>query len=131
VIVTSEAFDRLVRDGIARIPEQFRRYLRDTAVVVKREPSPRKKRDAGVPPESELLGLYEGTPRTERAYLPYRLPDKITIFQGPMERTSGEDPERIREEVAHTVWHELAHALGMGEHRVRRAERKRRSRKCE
>lgn len=123
--MTRADFERLVHEGIERIPAQFRRHLDEVAVVVEREPSLRKKREAVIPRTAELLGLYEGTPRTERAYLPYRLPEKITLFQGPIERMCGNNAECIREQVAHTVWHELAHALGMSERRIRALERKR------
>lgn len=126
--MTREAFERLVHEGAQRIPSPFRKHLDDVALLVENEPTREHMRGTRIPPGVELFGLYHGTPRTERAYLPYRLPDTITIFQRPLERFCGGDPERIREEVAHTVWHELAHALGMSEHRVRRAERTRRRR---
>lgn len=126
--MTRKAFVRHVHEGAARIPEKFRGYLKDVAVVVEMEPTAAQRRAAGVGRGSDLLGLYEGTPRTKREYLPYRLPEKITLFQRPVERSCGGDTERIREEVAHTIWHELAHALGMPETQVRRLERRRRAR---
>lgn len=121
-------FAALVRAGIERIPAKFRPYLDDIAVVIEGEPTPARKRAAGVPPRDELLGVYEGTPHTQRAGLPYRLPDKITLFQGPLERVCHGAAECLRDEVAHTVWHELAHALGLPEGRVRHLERRRRAR---
>lgn len=126
--MTRGAFERLVHEGAQRIPSPFRKHLDDVALIVENEPTREQMRGAGVSPGAELFGLYHGTPRTERAYLPYRLPDTITIFQRPLERFCGQAPECIQEEVAHTVWHELAHALGIDEHRVRALERKRRRR---
>ncbi|MDP3685403.1 MAG: metallopeptidase family protein [bacterium] len=116
------AFEQLVREGVQRIPDAFRGYVRDVAVVIEDEPTDHQRQALGLGERGELFGLYEGTPRTERAYLPYRLPDKITIFQGSMERATGDNPERIREEVAYTVWHELAHALGFSEARIKQLE---------
>lgn len=127
--MTRKDFERLVHEGAERIPEEFRPHLKAAALLVADEPTAEQKRSAGLPPGAELFGLYHGTPRTERAYLLYRLPDTITIFQRPLERFCGGDPACIREEVAHTVWHELAHALGMSEGRVRHVERGRRLRK--
>lgn len=116
------AFEQIVAEGSARIPVAFRGYLREIALVVEREPTKAHQRSAGLASGEELFGLYEGTPRTERAYLTYRLPDKITLFQGPIERACGGDPEAIKEEIARTVWHELAHALGILEERIEQLE---------
>jgi len=126
--MTQEAFEQLVGEGMARIPEQFRRYLRDIAVVVERAPSPAQRQIARLRRGVDLLGLYEGTPRTERQYLPFRYPEKITLFQRSFERLCEGNEDCIREEVAHTVWHELAHALGFSERHIRTLERKRRRR---
>ncbi len=125
--MTRAAFERLVQEGAERIPAQFRKHLDEIPVIVEGEPTRAQRRAARVGRGTGLLGLYVGTPHTKRAGLPYRLPDTVTLFQGPIERACGGNAERIREEVAHTLWHELAHALGMDEHRVRRAERTRRS----
>lgn len=123
--MTRRVFVGLVRQGTTRIPDEFRSYLNEIAIVVEREPTAAQKRAAEVSASDDLFGLYEGTPRTERAYLPYRLPEKITIFQGALERYCGGDRECLRSEVAHTVWHELAHALGIPEERVRELEHER------
>src|SRR5688572_24947758 len=127
--MTREAFERLVEEGIERIPEEFRRYLDDVAVIVSDQPNSTQRRSARLRRDDLLFGLYEGIPRTGRQYLTYRLPDTITIFQESFERMYGDDAERIREEVAETVWHELAHALGMSEKHVRDAEKRRRNKK--
>ena len=77
------------------------------------------------PPRPGLLGLYEGKPLTERSFFDgFTMPDKITIYQGPHERMARSEDE-LRQIVADTVWHEIAHYFGMDERRVRRAERKR------
>lgn len=110
----AEEFEELVERALGRIPARFRRRLENVAIVVEREP-----------PRPGLLGLYQGVPLTARGVSDsFRMPDKITIYQGPHERMArdDEDLERI---VADTVWHEIAHYFGMDEARVRRAERKR------
>ena len=123
--MTRAAFERLVNEGVEQIPERFRGYLQDVALVVEGEPTVDQQHSSEVPGDKELLGLYEGTPRTERAYLSYRLPDKITLFQGPLERYCEGDTGCIRAEVIRTVEHELAHALGMPEDRVLELEARR------
>jgi len=72
-----------------------------------------------------LLGLYRGVPLTARGTGDsFRMPDQITIYQGPHERLA-RDRTELEKMVADTVWHEIAHYFGMDESRVRRAERRR------
>jgi predicted Zn-dependent protease with MMP-like domain len=110
----AEDFDKVVERALRRIPAPFRKRLENIAIVVEQEP-----------PRRGLLGLYHGVPLTERSVSAgFRMPDQITIYQGPHERLAG-DREQLEEMVADTVWHEIAHYFGMDEARVRRAERKR------
>ncbi|HLH37978.1 MAG TPA: metallopeptidase family protein [Bryobacteraceae bacterium] len=107
-------FDQIVERALRRIPARFRKRLENVAIVVEQEP-----------PRPGLLGLYQGVPLTERGVSDsFRMPDKITIFQGPHER-SARDLAQLEQMVADTVWHEIAHYFGMDEARVRRAERRR------
>jgi predicted Zn-dependent protease with MMP-like domain len=122
-----DEFDSLVAAAYARIPGKFRRRLKNIAVVVEPEPTPAQLARGGVPRGGTLLGLYEGRPLTVRSvFEPFRMPDRITIFQGPHERLarSREDLKRLIED---TIWHEVAHYFGMSEAQVRAAERTRRA----
>jgi predicted Zn-dependent protease with MMP-like domain len=66
-----------------------------------------------------LFGLYEGVPRTERtSSYGMVLPDKITIFEGPIRRHTRSDDE-MRRVVRRTVVHELAHHFGISDERLR------------
>jgi predicted Zn-dependent protease with MMP-like domain len=110
----AEEFEEVVERALRRIPARFRRRLENVAIVVEHEP-----------PRPGLLGLYQGVPLIARGVSDsFRMPDKITIYQGPHERMA-RDPEDLERIVADTVWHEIAHYFGMDEARVRRAERKR------
>ncbi|SRR5258706_1627923 len=107
-------FDALVERALKRIPARFRKLLDNIVVVVEPEP-----------PRPGLLGLYHGRPLTVRSVSEgFRMPDQITIYQGPHERMA-RSPAHLEQMVADTVWHEIAHYFGMDETRVRRAERKR------
>ncbi|PYT17386.1 MAG: hypothetical protein DMG59_07515 [Acidobacteria bacterium] len=107
-------FDKLVARALRRIPARFRKRLENIVIVVEREP-----------PRPGLLGLYQGRPLTERSVSEgFRMPDQITIYQGPHERMARSETH-LEQEVADTVWHEIAHYFGMDEARVRRAERRR------
>lgn len=126
--LTRPAFTRYVAAGVRRIPEQFRCYFRDIALVIDDRPSPEQRRVARVRRGENLLGLYEGTPRTERQYAPFLYPEKITLFWRSFAELCGADAKCLEEEVAHTVWHELGHALGLSERAIRAREVRRQRR---
>jgi predicted Zn-dependent protease with MMP-like domain len=110
-----DEFDRIVENALRLIPARFRRRMQNVAIVVEEEP-----------PQPGLLGLYQGRPLASRSvFESFALPDKITIYQAPHERMSRTRAD-LEQNVADTVWHEIAHHFGMDERRVRRAERMRR-----
>ena len=142
-------FEKIVKMGIKAIPERFLQKLNNMAIVIGDEPTPAQKKKLNPvrsnPPEADaglqadrtsngvnlrsnwtLFGLYEGVPQLSRgANYSAALPDKITIFQKPIE-AAARDEENIKEIVKNTVWHEIAHHFGMNEVQVRQAETKRR-----
>ncbi|MGH9465881.1 MAG: metallopeptidase family protein [Terriglobales bacterium] len=121
-------FDAMVESALRNVPAEFRSRLDNIALVVEEEPSAALLEARGVGPGGTLLGLYEGQPLTARSVFdPFRLPGRITIFQGPHERMA-RDHEHLERLVEQTLWHEIAHHLGMDEHQVRAAERGRRAR---
>jgi predicted Zn-dependent protease with MMP-like domain len=118
-------FESLVEQAWETIPESFRARFSNLTVAVEDEPRREHLAAAGVPPSHTLLGLYQGIPLSQRGWsYTMALPDQVTLFQGPIERAarSHRDIPRI---VYETLWHELAHHLGMNEKEVREAERRR------
>jgi predicted Zn-dependent protease with MMP-like domain len=89
--------------------------LENVDVVVADEPTPDQLSQLGA--DDSLFGLYEGIPQTERSGYNLALPDKISIFRGPIERACDDDAE-IAEEIRITVLHELAHHFGFDEDRI-------------
>ena len=119
-------FEKIIREGIKAIPERFLRKLENVAIVVEDEPTPALRKKLNIHPNWTLYGLYEGVPQASRgANYTAVLPDKITIFQKPIE-AAARDLKDIKEMVKNTVWHEIAHHFGMSEARVRQAEARRR-----
>jgi len=123
--VVREEFEDLVDRAWETIPETFRDRFSNVALFVQDEPTKEQLRQAGVPRGSTLFGLYQGIPLDRRGSgYSMAMPDQVTIFQGPIEREA-----RTRREVGQivfdTLWHELAHHLGMDEDEVREAERRR------
>ena len=119
-------FEKIVKMGIKAIPERFLQKLNNMAIVIGDEPTPAQKKKLNLRSNWTLFGLYEGIPQLSRgANYSAALPDKITIFQKPIE-AAARDEENIKEIVKNTVWHEIAHHFGMNEVQVRQAETKRR-----
>jgi predicted Zn-dependent protease with MMP-like domain len=116
--VTAGEFEALVTEAVKSLPREFKRRLENINLVILAEPSSRQKKEAGA--GEELLGLYEGVPLGERTHqYGSVLPDKITIFRGPVLRGCRSRRE-IRKAVRDTVLHEFAHYFGISdEHMIR------------
>lgn len=115
-------FEKIVKQGIEAVPEKFLRKLDNVAIIIEDEPAPIQKKKLNIRRDWTLFGLYEGVPQTSRgANYNAALPDKITIFQKPIEEKA-RDEKDIKEIVRNIVWHEIAHHFGMSEARVRQAE---------
>ena len=119
-------FERLVARALDELPDDVLAMLDNVDVVVEDEPSADqiaidRARGQGSDVDDEpdgLFGLYQGIPLTERGQgYSMVLPDKITIFRGPLERACRSRQELIRE-VRITVVHELGHHLGLDENRL-------------
>lgn len=107
-------FERAVERVVASLSDELQMRLDNLHIGVAQEPPVEAARDAN----GELFGLYEGTPLTERTS-DYGLtwPDRITIFQGPLERTFPDPAEQYRQ-IRVTVLHEIAHHFGIDESRL-------------
>ncbi len=116
---TREEFDALVEEAIESLPRALLERISNVAIVVENAPAAAQLRRQGIPPGDTLLGLYEGIPLTQRtSHYGNVVPDKITLFQAPIEAAAGYDPNRIREQVRRTVLHEIAHYFGIDDDRL-------------
>ncbi len=113
-----EAFLELVAEAVGEVPTYFRKKLDNVQIVVEDWPGNEILDALNVPPQHTLFGLYQGVPRTRRSvYLPPILPDRITLFQGPIEGAC-RGPGEIREQIRETVIHEIAHHFGISDKRL-------------
>jgi predicted Zn-dependent protease with MMP-like domain len=118
----SERFQELVVRAVNELPEEFLSRLHNLDVVVEDRPTISQRRRAGLDPGHTLLGLYEGVPQTRRGRgYGMVLPDKITIFQGPIEARCRSEDE-IEAEVRRVVRHEIAHHFGISDARLKELE---------
>jgi predicted Zn-dependent protease with MMP-like domain len=124
-----EKFEALVARAIDNLPPEFQRKLENVDIMVEDWPTPGQLRQAAHSHPTQLLGLYQGVPQTRRGErYGMVLPDKISIFQRPIEAQcrSGDEIEAKVEEV---VRHEIAHHFGLDDETLRKLEGEKRKRK--
>jgi predicted Zn-dependent protease with MMP-like domain len=124
-----ERFEGLVARAIEGLPAEFQRKLENVDIVVEEWPTALQMKQGRVKSPGRLLGLYQGVPRTNRGRgYGLVLPDKISIFQRPIEAQCRFDYE-IETRVGEVVRHEIAHHLGLGEEALQRIETEKRGKK--
>ena len=103
-------FEELVAEAMDSLPAWVHERLENVEVLIEDRP-PRG--------EPGLLGRYHGIPLTERGpgYTSV-LPDTITLYRSTIVRSAKSD-EEIRQSIAHTVEHEVAHYFGISDERLR------------
>jgi predicted Zn-dependent protease with MMP-like domain len=116
--MTRAEFLERVDQALLAIPERFRDALINMAIVVEDEPTPEQLAEVDLEPPDTLLGLYEGTPLTERSWTHGNtLPDKVTLFQFPIEDSSA-DEDDVTVAIGETLIHELGHYFGLSEEEI-------------
>ncbi|GLH73717.1 hypothetical protein GETHLI_22190 [Geothrix limicola] len=115
--VSDRTFRRLVDEALALVPEEFRPYLKGVPVIIEDWAADELLDDLGVPEDETLYGLYTGHALTEGPPLPGDLPPRITIYRGPLLEDCVDEAD-LRDEIATTVIHEIAHHFGIGEERL-------------
>jgi predicted Zn-dependent protease with MMP-like domain len=113
-----QRFRRLVREAVATLPRDLLQRVQNVEIVIERRPTARDRKVAGIGPGGTLLGLYHGIPLTHRGeYYNLVLPDKISIYQEPIESVCRGD-DQVKEQVRKTVIHELGHYFGIDDDRL-------------
>ena len=116
--VPEKRFDGIVRKAVGRIPKEIRKHLDNLVISVLPRPSLEMRKEMGLGPNDELLGLFQGVALTERSITaPPLYPDTIFLFQRPLEEMC-ETVEELEEQIEITVVHEVAHYIGMDEERL-------------
>jgi predicted Zn-dependent protease with MMP-like domain len=102
-------FERVIQETLDSLPRDLRERISNLEILVEEEP----------PPGQRVLGLYQGVPLTRRSSnYSGALPDKITIYRGPLERLYGHDTALLSAWIRHVVLHEIAHHFGISDERL-------------
>lgn len=115
-MIDRETFEQLVAQAMDSLPEEIARAVDNVEVVVEEEPP--EEYLEGLSPGQTLLGHYHGIPLTARSHYDRVLPDRISIYRGPITRIA-RSPSAIKEQVRRTVIHEVAHHFGIDDPRLR------------
>ncbi|HSW98617.1 MAG TPA: metallopeptidase family protein [Candidatus Saccharimonadales bacterium] len=119
--VSDDEFADLIDQAFGQLPKAHRQAVKNVAIVYADDPTPAQRRQLRLACNQTLYGLYEGVPLARRQGLTNLPPDKITIFKGPMERDAA-DLASLRQEIHHTLWHEVAHYFGLDHAAIHRLE---------
>ena len=107
--MSRDEFEEAVGDALDLVPDRLMDQLDNVVFLVEDEPPPE---------DPELLGVYDGVPLTERDLAwGGHVPDRITVFRGPLLRMC-QDRDELLEEIAVTVVHEIAHHFGIDDERL-------------
>jgi len=114
VIDDAPDIEGMVIDALDSLPAIFRDQLGSVAIVIEDEASPDQLASVGA---RGLYGLYQGVPRTAYGADAAMVPSKITLFRGPLLRSS-RTLDDLRARVSETVYHEIAHHFGISDARL-------------
>ena len=121
---TNEEFDKMITGAMDELPQKYIAGLQNVLITFEDFPTSEQRRRQNLQVWQTLFGLYEGIPRTKRgSNYNMVLPDKITLFKGPLEQASNTSDE-LHENIKRTLWHEIAHFYGLGHDRIHELEHK-------
>lgn len=121
--VSDTTFEDLIGTALEELPKEYvKKLLKDVAVTWQDDPTLAQREELQLRGNQTLFGLYEGLPLPQR-YNGYTklTPDKITIFKNPISQASYDMPS-LKENIKHTVWHEMAHYFGLDHKRIHELE---------
>ncbi|HVX58876.1 MAG TPA: metallopeptidase family protein [Candidatus Saccharimonadales bacterium] len=116
--ISDSEFEEMISWAVEQTAPVYRERLQNVAFLVEDEPTEDQKRQMNLRGDQLLLGLYEGVPLPARNGTIKLLPDKITLFKDALLSISA-SRDQLRENIRHTVWHEVAHYFGLDHKRIR------------
>jgi len=110
--IDNEEFQELINQALLSLPGVHAKGIKNVAILYEEEPTPEQRAKTNLKNHQTLLGLYEGVPLSQRQGHQPLLPDKITLFKGPLTRQANTLKD-LKKEIHHTLWHEIAHYYGL------------------
>lgn len=116
--VTNEEFQGLINAALSELPGEHVKNIKNIALLYEDLPTPEQRAKTALRPDQTLLGLYEGVPLSRRQGMTRLLPDKITLFKLPLQQHAN-TPSELKEQIKHTLWHEIAHYYGLDHDQIK------------
>lgn len=108
-----DEFEKLVYEAVKKLPTKFKKAIDNVNIVVEDWPK------SYIARGRLLLGLYQGVPKTTWGrHQGLQVPDKITIYRGPILFLARGDVELVKKMIVDTVEHEIAHHFGISDARL-------------
>ncbi len=120
--LSDEDFQALINKALATLPKTHIDNLKNVAILFEDEPTPQQREELKLRCDQTLFGLYQGVPLARRQGAQPTLPDRITIFKNPILAFSHNESE-LKEQIRHTLWHEIAHYYGLDHAKIHELER--------
>lgn len=120
-MVTDEEFQQLINDALASLPQERMAHVQNVAFLFEDFPTPEQRLKLSLRHDQTLLGLYEGTPLSQRQGMVMTFPDRITLFKVPL-CAMANSRDDLQKQIRHTIWHELAHYFGLDHPAIRELE---------
>ena len=115
--ISDDDFQRLINRALETLPGEHVKNIANVAILYQEDPTEEQRQQLLLQQDQTLLGLYEGTPLSQRQGMTRILPDKITLFKGPLSRRASNEIE-LQEDIRHTLWHEIGHYYGLDHQRI-------------
>ncbi len=128
--ISDKEFNDLISEALDSLPQEHVKNLKNVAIVYEDEPTPEQRQKLKLHCHETLLGLYEGPPAMMRPALDSALggaigtlPSKITLFKIPLINHSQNSLQNLKENIRHTLWHEIAHFYGLDHDQIHKLEK--------
>jgi predicted Zn-dependent protease with MMP-like domain len=115
--ISDERFQELINEALESLPQERMNHVQNVAFLFEEEPTPEQRVKLELRHDQTLLGLYEGVPLAKRQGVTTTFPDRITLFKLPLSAASNTEAE-LKEQIRHTMWHELAHYFGLDHEQI-------------
>lgn len=120
--ISDAEFQKMINEALGTLPKIHVDGIKNVAILFEDEPTPEQRVELKLACNQTLLGLYQGIPLAQRQGIEPTLPDRITLFKKPMLMRNNTLAE-LKEEIRHTLWHEIAHYYGLNHAKIHELER--------